>query len=66
MGGQAGEAAVPASSDVSDLPEEASGPSISRYGDLDQTGLSSPLVTKPLIGRRSPVMTQSRPNVDLP
>ena len=36
MGGQAGETAVPASSDVSDLPEETSGPSISRDGDTDE------------------------------
>ena len=37
MRGQAGETAVPASSDVSALPEEASGPSISPDGDTDQT-----------------------------
>jgi hypothetical protein len=36
MGGQAGETAVPASSDVSDLPAEASGPSISRDGDTER------------------------------
>ena len=42
MGGQAGVTAVPGSSDVSDLPEEASGPSICRDGDTDETGLSSP------------------------
>jgi hypothetical protein len=42
MGGQAGVTAVPASSDVSDLPEEASAPSICRDGDTDETGLSSP------------------------
>ena len=36
MGGQAGETALPASSDVSDLPEETSGPSISRDGDTDE------------------------------
>jgi hypothetical protein len=36
MGGQAGETALPASSDVSDLPEELSGPSISRDGDTDE------------------------------
>ena len=60
MGGQAGETAVPVSSDVSDLPEEASGPSISRDGDTDETGQARP-GTKPLIGRRSPLMTQSQP-----
>jgi hypothetical protein len=37
MRGQAGETAVPASSDVSALPEDASGPSISPDGDTDQT-----------------------------
>ena len=42
MGGQAGVTAVAASSDVSDLPEEASEPSICRDGDADETGLSSP------------------------
>jgi hypothetical protein len=42
LGGQAGETAVPASSDVSDLPEEGSGLSISRDGDTDRTGLNSP------------------------
>ena len=42
MGGQAGVTAVPASSDVSDLPEEASGPGICRDGVADETGLSSP------------------------
>jgi hypothetical protein len=42
MGGQAGETAVPASSDTIDLPEEASGPSISRDGDAEETGQSSP------------------------
>jgi hypothetical protein len=36
MGGQAGETAVPASSDVSDLPVEASGPSISPDGDTER------------------------------
>jgi hypothetical protein len=36
MGGQAGETAFPASSDVSDLPVEASGPSISRDGDTER------------------------------
>jgi hypothetical protein len=36
MGGQAGETALPARSDVSDLPEETSGPSISRDGDTDE------------------------------
>jgi hypothetical protein len=36
MGGQAGETALPASSDVSDLSEEISGPSISRHGDTDE------------------------------
>ena len=36
MGGQAGETALPASLDVSDLPEEISGPSISRDGDTDE------------------------------
>ena len=36
MGGQAGETVLPASSDVSDLPEEISGPSISRDGDTDE------------------------------
>ena len=42
MGDQAEVTAVPASSDVSDLPEEASAPSICRDGDADETGLSSP------------------------
>ena len=42
MGDQAEVTAVPASSDVSDLPEEASGPGICRDGDTDETGLSSP------------------------
>ena len=37
MRGQAGETAVPASSEVSALPEEVSGPSISPHGDTDQT-----------------------------
>jgi len=37
MRGQAGETAVQASSDVSALPEDASGPSISPEGDTDQT-----------------------------
>jgi hypothetical protein len=41
MGGQAGVTAVPASS-ASDLPEEASAPSIFRDGDTDEAGLSSP------------------------
>jgi hypothetical protein len=36
MGDQAGETALPTSSDVSDLPEELSGPSISRDGDTDE------------------------------
>ena len=36
MGGQAGETALPASSDVCDLPEETPGPSISRDGDTDE------------------------------
>ena len=36
MGGQAGETAVPASSDVSDLPVEASGPSISPDVDTER------------------------------
>ena len=36
MGGQAGETALPASLDVIDLPEEISGPSVSRDGDTDE------------------------------
>ena len=36
MGGQAGETALPASSDVCELPEETPGPSISRDGDTDE------------------------------
>jgi len=36
MGGQAGETAVPASSDVSDISVEASGPSISPDGDTER------------------------------
>jgi hypothetical protein len=37
MGGQAGETAISASSDVSDLPVEASGPSISPDGDTERS-----------------------------
>jgi len=40
MGGQAGETAVPASSYVSDLPVEASGPSISPAGDTERNRLA--------------------------
>ena len=36
MGDQAGEIALPASSDLSDLPEETSEPSISQDGDTDE------------------------------
>src|SRR5262245_58203865 len=36
MGGQAGETAVPASSDVSDISVEASGPSVSPDGDTER------------------------------
>jgi len=42
MGGLAEVTAIAASSDVSDLPEEGSEPSIYRDGDADETGLSSP------------------------
>ena len=42
MGDQAEVTAIAASSDVSDLPEEGSEPSICRDGEADETGLSSP------------------------